>query len=88
MNSTGGVEEIGMGAQREIGWVINMDGRVVVLNSGVSSTVEWDGGLKGRNFAHPTGDQPVMTFHSHDHAKRGDVPKDENQKCEIGRAHV
>jgi hypothetical protein len=31
-----------MGAQREIGWVINMGDRVVVLDSGVSSTVEWD----------------------------------------------
>ena len=31
------------GAQREIGWVINMGDRVVVLDSGVSSTVEWDG---------------------------------------------
>jgi hypothetical protein len=38
----GGVEEISMGVQREIGWVINMGDRVVILNSGMSSTVEWD----------------------------------------------
>jgi hypothetical protein len=42
LNSTGSVEEIGMGAQREIGWVINMGDRVVILDSGMSSTVEWD----------------------------------------------
>jgi len=86
LNSAGGVEEIGMGAQREIGWIINMGDRVVVLDSGMSSTVEWDvmawrtgvWGSKSRNLAHPTGDQPVMTFHSHEHANRGNVSKDEN----------
>jgi len=42
LNNAGSVEEIGMGAQREIGWVINMGDRVVVLDSGMSSTMEWD----------------------------------------------
>jgi hypothetical protein len=42
LNSTGGVEEIGMGAQGEIGWVINMGDRIVVLDGGMSSTMEWD----------------------------------------------
>jgi hypothetical protein len=34
LNSTGGVEKIGMGAQREIGWVINMGDPIVVPDSG------------------------------------------------------
>ena len=31
-----------MGAQREIGWVINMGDCVVVLDSRMSRMVEWD----------------------------------------------
>jgi len=42
LNSASSVEEIGMGAQREISWVINMGDRVVVLDSGMSSTMDWD----------------------------------------------
>ena len=38
----GSVKEISMSAQREIGWVINMGDCVIVLDSGMLSTVEWD----------------------------------------------
>ena len=38
----GSVEKIGMSAQREIGWVINMGDHVIVLDSRMSSMVEWD----------------------------------------------